>query len=148
MEMEMGMDNETIYTPEGRQAITPLLALHDAAAASDFYAEAFGAVERSRMTDPQGKIAHADLSIGPAVFMLADEYAEHNRSPRQLGGSSVILYVYVPDADAAAARAVRLGARLLRPIADQPHGDRVAKIEDPFGHVWMLATPLQGGRPT
>jgi PhnB protein len=142
------MDDGALYVPEGAQAITPMLGVHDAAAAIEFYVAAFGAVERGRMTDEEGKIGHAELSIGPAVIFIADEYPEHNRSPQQLGGSSVILYVYVPDVDAVAQRAIAAGARLLRPIADQPHGERVAKIEDPFGHVWMLATSIGGGRAT
>jgi PhnB protein len=140
------MDTETSYVPEGAQAITPMLAVNDAAAAIDFYGKVFGAVEHSRMTDAEGKIGHADLSIGPGFIMLADEYAGHNRSPRQLGGSSVILHLYVPDVDATVERGLAAGARLLRSIKDEPRGHRIAKIEDPFGHVWFLATPIPGGQ--
>jgi PhnB protein len=124
-----------------RQAVTPMLAVHDAARALEFYKEAFGATETMRM-EYEGKIGHAEIIVGEATIMLADEYPEHNRSPRTLGGSSVILYVYVEDVDAVAGKAVAGGAKLLRPITDESYGDRVAKIEDPFGHVWMLATPV------
>jgi PhnB protein len=124
-----------------RQAVTPMLAVHDAARALEFYKEAFGATVMMCM-DYEGKIGHAEIVVGEATIMLADEYPEHNRSPRTLGGSSVILYVYVDDVDAVAERSVGAGARLVRPIKDEAHGDRVAKLEDPFGHVWMLATPV------
>ena len=126
-----------------RQAVTPMLGVHDAARALEFYKEAFGATEIMRM-DYEGKIGHAEIRVGDALIYLADEYPEHNRSPRTLGGSPVILYLYVDDVDAVAEKALAAGAKLLRPIADESYGDRVAKLEDPFGHVWMLAAPLEG----
>jgi PhnB protein len=123
-----------------------MFAVHDGPAALEFYERAFGADILWRFMDGD-KVGHSSFRIGEAEVMLADEYPGHNHSPRELGGSSVILYLYVPDVDAMAERAIQLGARLLRPIADEPHGDRVAKIEDPFGHVWMLATRQEDVTP-
>jgi PhnB protein len=126
--------------PDDFTAPIPMLAVHDALAAIDFYREAFGGEEVLRMLDDEGKVGHAELKIGPARFMIADEYDEHNRSPRQLGGSSVILYLYVDDADTTFLKAVAEGAKPIRPVADQFYGDRMGKLEDPFGHVWMVAS--------
>ena len=126
--------------PEETSAPIPMLAVHDASAALEFYRKAFGAHEAMRMLDDDGKVAHAEVKVGHARFMVADEYPEHNRSPRQLGGSSVILYLYVEDVDTTFLNAVTAGARPIRPVADQFYGDRMGKLEDPFGHVWMIAS--------
>ena len=125
--------------PGDTSAPIPMLAVHDARAALEFYSKAFGAVEMMRIPD-EDKIGHAEMRVGPAKFMLADEYADHNRSPRQLGGTTVILYLYVDDVDATFERAMAAGARSIRPVEDQFYGDRMGKLEDPFGHVWMLAS--------
>lgn len=126
--------------PENFTAPIPMLAVHDAAAALAYYQAAFGATEMMRIPDEEGKIGHAEIKVGPARFMIADEYAEHNRSPRQLGGSSVILYLYVEDVDATFGQAIAAGAKEIRPVEDQFYGDRMGKLVDPFGHVWMVAS--------
>ncbi|MFC4809698.1 VOC family protein [Paenibacillus sp. GCM10023250] len=123
-------------------AAIPMLAVEDAARAIAFYKRAFGAEEVHRIATDEGKIAHAEMRIGEARIMIADEFPGHNRSAASLGGTPVMLYLYVGDVDKAVTRAVLEGAEILRQVQDQPHGDRVGKIEDPFGHVWMLATPL------
>lgn len=124
---------------EGR--ITPYLCVQGGAAALAFYQKAFGATLHTRLDQPDGRLGHAELRIGDAPLMLADEFPEMNfRSPQTLGGSPVSLHLYVEDADAAVQRAVSAGARLLRPVADQFYGDRGGQIEDPFGHVWWIAT--------
>lgn len=125
-----------------RQAVTPMLAVRGAAQALEFYKQAFGAVELFRLEDGD-KIGHAQIRIGTAEIMLADEYPEHNASPSQLGGTSVILHLYVEDVDAVAAQAVAAGAELVRPVEDQFYGDRSGKLRDPFGHVWLIATPVE-----
>ncbi|MBO7745318.1 VOC family protein [Paenibacillus sp. MWE-103] len=125
-----------------RTAAIPMLAVDDAGRAIAFYKRAFGAVEISRMTTDDGKIAHAEVKVGEARIMVADEFPGHNQSAASLGGTPVILYVYVGDVDKTVTRAILEGAEVLRQVQDQPHGDRVGKIEDPFGHVWMLATPI------
>ena len=127
--------------PDGYHAITPYLIVSGAAKALDFYAQAFGAVERDRMQDPSGKVRHAEITIGGACVMLADEHPEIGAlSPATVGGSPVNLHLYVEDVDAFVARAVAAGATLTRPVADQFYGDRVGGITDPFGHRWSIAT--------
>jgi PhnB protein len=131
--------------PDGYHAITPYLVISGAAAAIDFYKQAFGATEVLRMPDPSGqKIGHAELKIGDASFMLADEYPDMgHRSPASLGGTPVSLLVYVENVDQVVAQALAAGAKELRPVADQFYGDRVGMVADPFGHVWSIATHVE-----
>ncbi len=126
----------------GRHGVaTPYLMIRDAARAIDFYKEAFGATELSRMAAPSGYIAHAEIKIGDAPIMIAEEEPQYfNVSPQTLGGSSAFIHVYVDDVDAFARRAERGGAKVLEAPADYPYGDRRGKFADPFGHVWMVAT--------
>jgi PhnB protein len=127
--------------PEGYHSLTPYLILDDAGAAIAFYQAALGAGEVMRLDDPSGRIHHAELSIGDSRIMLADEHPEIGAlSPKMIGGSPISLHLYVADVDAAVARAVAAGARLIRPVADQFYGDRVGGIEDPYGYRWFIAT--------
>ena len=127
--------------PAGYHAVTPYLSIRGAAAAIDFYKKALGAKERMRMPGPEGKIGHAEILIGDSRVMLADEYPPLDfLAPPARGGTSVHLHVYVKDVDAVAAKAVKAGAKLVRPVKDEFYGDRLGTIEDPFGHVWHLAT--------
>ncbi len=130
--------------PDGYHAVTPYLAVRDAAAAIEFYRQAFGAVELMRFAAPGGKIGHAEVRIGDSPVMLADEMPDMDcRGPQSLGGTSVSLLVYVEDVDARFARAIAAGATERRPVADQFWGDRAGTLEDPFGHVWTLATHIE-----
>jgi PhnB protein len=128
--------------PEGYHTLTPYLAVKDAGRAIAFYAEAFGATEIFRLTEPGGtRIGHAELQIGDSRFMLSDEYPDFGAlSPASIGGTPLTLHLYVPDADAVVARAARAGATVLRPVQDQFYGDRSGMILDPFGHKWNVAT--------
>lgn len=127
--------------PDGYHAITPYLSVRGAAQAIEFYKKAFGAREIMRMPGSVGKIGHAEIEIGQARVMLADEVAELAfMSPQARGGSAVHLHIYVEDVDAMVARASAAGAKVTRPVADQFYGDRTGSIEDPFGHVWHIAT--------
>jgi PhnB protein len=126
--------------PDGFQGATPMLAIRDAARALAFYKKAFGATEVTRLTEPSGKIAHAEIKVGQAVIMLAEEHPDYNRSPQSLGGSSVILHLYVEDVDAFACQAVAAGAKLVFPVKDQFYGDRSGRLVDPFGHLWIIST--------
>lgn len=122
------------------QAI-PYLCVQDAASALDFYQRAFGAKEVLRLTDPNGKIGHAELDFGGARVFVAEEYPDHGvLGPRSLGGSPVSIVLVVEDVDALAARAVTAGCKLLSPVEDQFYGDRSGKLEDPFGHQWHIQT--------
>ena len=127
--------------PDGYHTVTPYLIVKDAASAIEFYKKAFGATEAMRLSEPGGRIGHAEIRIGDAPIMLSDEYPEMDvRSPQSLGGSPVLIHLYVDDVDALASRAVAAGAKLLRPVADQFYGDRSGTLTDPFGHRWMIAT--------
>jgi PhnB protein len=128
-------------TPQPSQTITPYLTYIDAAAAIDFYKRAFGATELMRLAEPGGKIGHAELKIGEAMFMMADEYPDYGAiSAETLGGSPIKLHLYVANVDQFAERAVAEGATLSRPVADQFYGDRTGQLKDPFGYTWVVAT--------
>jgi PhnB protein len=130
--------------PDGYRNLTPYLIIVGAALAIDFYKNVFGAVERMRLGGPEGKIGHAELTIGDSVIMLADEHpAMGALGPRSIGGSPVTLHLYVADVDAVAAEAVAAGAILKRPVENQFYGDRSGTIEDPFGHIWHIATHVE-----
>ena len=134
--------------PEGYRTATPDLIVNGAANAIEFYQRAFGATEMLRMADPQGRIGHAEIRIGDSVIMLADEHpAMGYRSPRALGGSSVSILLYLEGVDAVFERAVKAGAKALRPITNQFYGDRSGTLEDPFGHVWTIATHVEDVPP-
>ena len=127
--------------PEGRDCAIPYLCVKGAAEAIEFYKKAFGAKELMRMGQPDGLIGHAEMKIGNAVIMLADEFPNMGvLSPQTLGGTPVTIHLYVEDVDEVAKQAVAAGARVLRPIEDQFYGDRGGKLEDPFGHAWWIAT--------
>lgn len=131
-------------TPDNYHGAIPYLICRGAAKAIDFYEKAFGAVERGRLDLPGGKIGHAEVAIGKAFIMLADENIEMDaRSPQTLGGTSVSIYIYVSDVDALARQAEAAGAKILRPVADQFYGDRSVHLEDPFGHRWGFATHIE-----
>lgn len=132
------------YRPPGYHSVTPYLALRGARAALDFYARAFGAERVLELDMPDGSIAHAEIRIGDSILMMSEENAEWgNRSPLALGGSPVHLMIYVPDVDAAFARALAAGAERVRPVEDQFYGDRSGTLKDPFGYQWTLATHIE-----
>jgi PhnB protein len=127
--------------PDGYHAITPYLSIRGASDAIEFYKKAFGATEVMRMAQPDGRIGHAELQIGDSKIMLADEHPEMDfRSPRALGGTPVMLHLYVDDVDTVVSRAIASGAKALRPVQDQFYGDRSGSVADPYGHVWHVAT--------
>ncbi|MGW4374142.1 VOC family protein [Streptomyces albidoflavus] len=129
-----------------RHAVVPHLLVDDADAALAFYERAFGAEPRFRLNGDQGEVVHAELTVAGAVLMLGDASGDL-RSPAALGGTPVILHVYVPDVDALTARATAAGAELLEGPADQFHGDRTAMLRDPFGHLWIFLTHLEDLTP-
>ncbi|MGH7279055.1 MAG: VOC family protein [Candidatus Rokuibacteriota bacterium] len=127
--------------PDGYRAVTPYLSIKGAAAAIDFYKKAFGATEAMRMAQPDGRIGHAELQIADSRIMLADEFPDMDfRSPHSIGGTPVMLHLYVEDVDTVVSQAVAAGAKLLRPVQDQFYGDRSGTIADPYGHVWHVST--------
>ena len=131
-------------TAAPQPAVSVYLCAHDAASAIDFYRAAFGAVETMRMTADDGRIGHAEITIGGNTVMLSDEHPEFGVvSPQTLGGTPVTLHLQVDDVDAVYARAVGAGATGEREPSDQFHGNRNAVIRDPFGHRWMVSTPVE-----
>jgi PhnB protein len=127
--------------PENYPTVTPYLSIKGAAEAIEFYRKAFGATERLRIDAPEGKVGHAELTIGNALIMLADEFPDMDfRSPESLGGSPVVIHLYVEDVDAFCNRAVTAGAKLTRAVRDEFYGDRSGQLRDPYGHVWSIAT--------
>jgi PhnB protein len=124
-------------------ALTPYLCAKDAARAIEFYARAFGAIVASRIDMPDGRVGHAELTLGGALVYLADEFPEYDHlSPETIGGSPVQFHLSVGDVDAFVARAVDAGATLVRAIADRDYGERSGTLIDPFGHRWTIASPL------
>ena len=125
----------------GYHTVTAYLGIKGAAAAIEFYKRAFGAKEFVRIPGPQGTIGHAELKIGDSNVMLADESPEMGfLGPQARGGTTVQLHLYVRDVDATCEKAVAAGGKLRRPVEDKFYGDRAGTIEDPFGHVWYVAT--------
>jgi len=130
--------------PDGYHAVQPYLIFKNCDAAIAFYLKAFGASERFRMNQPDGRIGHAEISIGDSVVMMADEFPEIEAwSPEHYGGSPVSLLIYTGDCDAMYRSALAAGAESMREPADQPHGDRMAGVKDPFGYRWYMSTRIQ-----
>jgi len=124
--------------------ITPYLCVDDCAAALAFYAAAFGATETMRLTDPQGKIGHAEIELGDSRLMLSDEFPDWGAlSPKTLGGAACAIHVSVDNADDAVARAVAAGATIVQPVQDQFYGERSGQVLDPFGHKWGIAQHIE-----
>jgi PhnB protein len=134
--------------PEGYHSVTPYLAVDDAAEAIEYYKKAFGAKERGRMEAPEGKIGHAELEIGDSIVMLSDPFPQMTtRTPKELGGTSASVFMYVEDVDAVVKQAVDAGATITMEIADQFWGDRYGSVTDPFGHLWSIATHVEDVSP-
>jgi PhnB protein len=136
------------HVPPQYRSFGPYLIVAGAREAIGFYERAFGFVERLRLETPDGFIGHAELTLGDAVLMVSEEVpALGFYSPAHYGGTPVTLALYVPDVDAAVARAVAAGAKPRRPVEDQFYGDRSGSVVDPFGHVWTLATHVEDVSP-
>ena len=134
--------------PEGYRTVTPFLVVDDGAGAIDYYKKAFGAKERMRMETPDGKIGHAELEIGDSLIMLSDPFPQAStRPPKEIGGASGGVFLYVEDVDAVVQRAVDKGATVTMEVEDQFWGDRFGTVTDPFGHVWSIATHVEDVPP-
>jgi PhnB protein len=126
------------------QEAYPYLLVHNTAEAIAFYTAAFDAEELFRLTEPSGRIGHAEIKLGPATLMLADEYPEQGiRGPRSLGGTSFVMHLHVTDVNSAFERALRAGATVVKPLQDQFYGERSGTVRDPFGHEWLLGGHLE-----
>jgi len=130
--------------PDGYHSIIPYLCVKGAAEAIEFYKRAFDATEVFRLVTPGGEIGHAEIRIGDSSLMLSDACDQSPlRSSQSLGGSPIALHLYVEDVNAQFAKAVDAGAKVIRPLLDQFYGDRAGTLEDPFGHIWFLASHIE-----
>jgi PhnB protein len=129
--------------PDGRHGAIPYLSVRGAGRAIEFYKRAFGAIETLRIEN-EGRVGHAELEIGDARIMLSDEFPDYDAlSPQSIGGTPVLIHLYVEDVDGFTRRAKDEGLKVLRPVADQFYGDRGGKFEDPFGHRWWIASHIE-----
>lgn len=134
--------------PKGYEGATPYLCCKDAAKMIEFYKEAFGAKELYRLAMPDGRIGHAEIKIGGAVIMLADEFPDWgSRSPVTVGGTSTTILIYVEDVDAFVKKAGKAGVKVLMEPQTMFYGDRTSKLEDPSGHYWMFSTRVEDLTP-
>jgi PhnB protein len=134
------------------RSIMPFLYIEGAAKAVEFYQSVFGATVLMRDEEPSGIVSHAMLKMGDTTVMLSDPSSRDvkqndvhglSRPPRSYGGSPVHLYIYVADVDDVVRRAVAAGAKAIDQVEDRDWGDRCGGIEDPWGHVWFVGTPLK-----
>ncbi len=129
--------------PDGYHSVQPYLMLKDCSSAISFYTQAFGAKEKMRMPNPDGRIGHAEITIGDSTIMMADEAPQMEAfSVEHYGGSPISLLIYTEDCDAMYKQALTAGAKSLREPADQSYGDRMSGVQDPFGYKWYIATAL------
>jgi PhnB protein len=127
--------------PEGYHTLTAYLAVDNASEAIEFYKQAFGAKEHVRMDAPGGKVGHAELAIGDSLIMLSDPFPQSQaRPPKELGGTSMGIFMYSEDVDAAIQQAVDAGATVEMAPEDMFWGDRFGSVLDPYGHLWSIAT--------
>ncbi|MEX2255994.1 MAG: VOC family protein [Acidimicrobiia bacterium] len=130
--------------PDGYHSVTPYLIVDGASDAIAFYAKVFGTKERMRMPMPGGMGGHAAGALGDSVIMLADEFPDMGiRGPKTLGGSPVNIHIYVDDVDSVFQGAIEAGSKVLQPLEDKFYGDRAGQLEDPFGHIWSVATHVE-----
>jgi PhnB protein len=140
------MPDSTERAPFRLGVPTPYLRVDDANRAIGFYRAVFGAEEVVRLTEPGGRVAHAELRMGEggSPLMLSDEYPESGiRGPAALGGTTVALQVFVKDDKAVFAAAVAAGGTVLKDPVLDPFGDLAGKLQDPFGHEWLVSTQVE-----
>ncbi|CAN7500463.1 VOC family protein [Variovorax sp. LjRoot290] len=120
------------------------LCVNDTAAAIAYYGEVFGAREKFRLTEPSGRIGHAELDFDGATLMLSDEFPEYGiLGAKAIGATAVTIHLHVDDADAVIERALKAGATLEIPIQDQFYGERSGSFRDPFGHRWNVGHSIE-----
>lgn len=131
------------YLPPNYHSVQPYLIFENCRQAIEFYTRVFGARERLLMPAADGRVSHAELAFGDSVVMMADESAASDAfAPAHFGGSPIKMMLYVESCDATYRVALDAGAESIREPADQPYGDRMAGIRDPFGYTWFIGTPI------
>lgn len=136
------MSKATSHLPTGFHTLTTHLTVNGAAAYIDFLTQAFDAVELTRSPSPDGRLLNASVRLGDSVMMLNDIFPEFGGEAYR-SGKALRLTLYLPDADAAWARALAAGCKIAMPLREQFWGDRYGELEDPFGFVWAVATHLE-----
>jgi PhnB protein len=134
--------------PDNYPPVNAVLGIKGAADTVKYYERVFDAKQRLRLDMPGGRVGHAELKIGKGLIMLSDEFPETNiLGPNTIGGTAVVIQLYVKDTDATMKRAEKAGGKVLRPAKDEFYGDRSRMIEDPFGHVWIIQTHIEDVSP-
>lgn len=144
------MSKKVKAIPDGFHTITPFLSFNGAAKAIQFYEKAFDAKVIEKHDTPDGKVMHAILQIGDSLLMIADQFPDQDcgiKTPHALKGTTALFHLYVPNVDASFDRAIKAGATVNMPLADMFWGDRYGQIQDPFGHIWSLATHIADYTP-
>lgn len=137
-----------IDTSNTIQQLFPYLIVRDAPAAIEFYKRIFGAEEGMRLAEPSGRIGHAELKLGAAMIMIAEEHPDRGvLSPLAYGGTGSFLHLHVDNVDTMTQLAAEAGAKVLAEPKTQFYGERSSKIQDPFGHVWMLGQHVEEVTP-
>lgn len=134
--------------PDGYRTVAPYLFVSDGNAAIEYYKKAFGATERMRLPGPGGAVMHAELQMGDSVVMLSQEMPQMgHKGPKLLGGTPVMIAMYVENVDEVFKKAIAAGGKELSPVQNQFYGDRSGGLTDPFGHQWHLATHIEDVSP-
>jgi len=135
--------------PEGYTTVAPYLFVHDAKGAIDYYKRAVGATDHGMLETPDGRVAHAELTIGDTVMRLCDNLPMFDaRAPSELGGTTVEIFLFVEDVDATFGRAVAAGGTVQQEPTNQFWGDRLGRLKDPYGHHWLVASRVEDLTPT
>ena len=141
------MSNPVSPIPDGFRTITPSIIVKDPDAAIELYKKAFGAEDVMVLRSPDGGVMHAELKIGDSILMLGGEWPDQGLKAPAEGHYSGGIHLYVADADKAFQRAVDAGCEVVMPPSDMFWGDRYAKVKDPSGHQWGLATHIEDVEP-
>lgn len=128
------------YVPRDFKTVNVFLIVKDAEKALRFYNNAFGAEVTMKLTDPDGKIVHAEMKIEDTIIMMAEEEGSKTLSPESTGNPGVIIQLYTGDAEGLFESAIKAGAEVVFPLQSQFYGDRAGRVKDPFGHQWIIAT--------
>lgn len=132
------------YIPSGFHSVTPYLIIKNAAAAIEFYKKAFNAQEVFCLKTPDQLVCHAEINIANSRIMLANEFPQMNfLGPESIGGTPVMIHLYVENVDALFNQAVNAGAKVVKSLKDEFYGDRIGSVQDPFGHIWSIATHIK-----
>ena len=125
----------------------PYLRMRDAEAAVRFYKAAFGVTEKFRLVEPSGRVGHVELAFGPHILMISDEFPEYGITAPEPSEVKMCVHIHVEDCDALMAQAIKVGATLVRPAADQFYGERSGAVRDPFGYDWLIGHSIEAVEP-